>query len=250
MNKKIYFFTIAISLLLLIPACIWKCNILTILSGIGCSGIASAIMAIFLDMASLKKENERKAKTRSIYFRELKEQLKMMIERVLWFDERLNDNFDWDKDPTIYSSLQYMLYANQQYPNKEKISFEEAEARLNTLKDKYSLVEQSKMQAINLQKLQKMFMILATSGITLLSEANSVNENKVELDSEDYLSLKEIENIHFQISMGISLMSKTNKNYGVAISLLVSAYKTICKVGNYNEEICIGLNGTIMMNEI
>ena len=101
MKKKIYIWTIVISLLLLIPACIWNCNIMTILSGIGCSGIAAAIMAIFLDMASLKRENERKAKTRAIYFRELKEQLKMMIERILWFDERLNENFDWDKDPAI-----------------------------------------------------------------------------------------------------------------------------------------------------
>ena len=57
MNKKIYIWTIVISLLLLIPACIWNCNIMTILSGIGCSGIAAAIMAIFLDMASLKREN-------------------------------------------------------------------------------------------------------------------------------------------------------------------------------------------------
>lgn len=130
MNKKIYIWTIVISLLLLIPACIWNCNIMTILSGIGCSGIAAAIMAIFLDMASLKRENERKAKTRAIYFRELKEQLKMMIERILWFDERLNENFDWDKDPAIYSTLQYMLYAGQQYPGEETISFEEAEARL------------------------------------------------------------------------------------------------------------------------
>jgi hypothetical protein len=55
MSKKIYIWTIVISLLLLIPACIWDYNILTILSGIGCSGIAAAIMAIFLDLATLKK---------------------------------------------------------------------------------------------------------------------------------------------------------------------------------------------------
>ena len=245
MNKKIYIWTIVISLLLLIPACIWNCNIMTILSGIGCSGIAAAIMAIFLDMASLKRENERKAKTRAIYFRELKEQLKMMIERILWFDERLNENFDWDKDPAIYSTLQYMLYAGQQYPGEETISFEEAEARLNILKDKYALDQQSKMQSDHLQKVQKMFMILAASGITLLSEANSIKECRVELDAEDYMSLKEIESMCFQISLGVSLMCKANKNYGAAIQSIVLAYKTICKAGNYTDKINIGLHGTI-----
>ena len=250
MNKKIYIWTIVISLLLLIPACIWNCTIMTILSGIGCSGIAAAIMAIFLDMASLKRENERKAKTRAIYFRELKEQLKMMIERILWFDERLNENFDWDKDPAIYSTLQYMLYAGQQYPGEETISFEEAEARLNILEDKYALDQQSKMQSDHLQKVQKMFMILAASGITLLSEANSIKECRVELDAEDYMSLKEIESMCFQISQGVSLMCKANKNYGVAIQSIVLAYKTICKAGNYTDKINIGLHGTIKMTEI
>lgn len=250
MNKKIYLWTIVISLLLLIPACFWSCNILTILSGIGCSGIAAAIMAIFLDMASLKRENEHKAKTRSIYFRELKEELKMMLERILWFDERLNDNFDWDKDPAIYSSFQYMLYAGQHYPTEEKISFEEAELRLNNLKDKYSLDEQSKMQADYLQTVQKMFLIIAASGLTLLSEANSIKECRIELDAEDYMSLKEIESMCFHISLGVSLMCKPNKNYGAAILSLLSAYKTICKAGNYADKLSIGLHGTIKMTEI
>lgn len=250
MSKKIYIWTIVISLLLVIPACIWECDILTIISGIGCSGIAAAIMAIFLDLAALKKENERKVRAKAMYFRDLKDQLKMMIERILWFDERLNDDFDWSKDPTIYSSFQYMIYTGQQYPNEEKITFEEAEARLNTLKNKYSLDQQTNMPPDHLQKVQKMFLILSESGLTLLSEVNSIKERRLELDTEDYLSLKEIESMCFQISLGISLMRKPNRNYGAAISSLVSAYKMICKAGNYTDEINIGLHGTIKMSEI
>ena len=250
MNKKIYIWTIIISLLLLIPACIWDHSMLTIISGIGCSGIAAAIMAVFLESVALKKEKERKIKARAIYFREVKDQLKMMIERILWFDQRLNDDFDWNQDPAVYSSFQYMIYAGQQYPGKEKISFEEAEERLKALKDKYSLGQQSKMQPEQLQKVQKMFLILSASGLTLLSEANSIKERRIELDAEDYLSLKEIESMCFQISLGVSLMCKPNKNYGVAISSLVSAYKTISKTGNYTDEINVGLHGTIKMSEI
>lgn len=250
MNKKIYIWTIVISVLLLIPACIWDCSILTILSGIGCSGVAAAIMAIFLDIESLKKENERKARTRAIYFRELKQQLKMMLERILWFDERLNENFDWDQDPSLYMTLQYMLYVNQQYSKEEEISFEEAEKRLNALKDKYSLDQQASMQSDYLLKVQKMFFILGTSGIELLSEVNSLKERRIELDTEDYISLEEIDNMCLHIPLSISLMLKPNKNYGTAILLLVLAYKTICTVGNYTDKISIGLHGTIKLTEI
>lgn len=174
----------------------------------------------------------------------------MMIERILWLDERLNDDFDWSKDPIVYSSFQYMIYASQQYPHEEKISFEEAETRLNTLKEKYSLEQQSKMPSDQLQKVQKMFLILSASGLTLLSEANSIKERRIELDAEEYLSLSEIDSMCFQISLGVSLMCKPNKNYGAAVSSLVSAYKTICKAGNYTDEINIGLHGTIKMSEI
>lgn len=251
MNKKIYIWTIVISLLLLIPACIWEFTPLTILSGVGCSGIAAAIMAIFLDSAAQKREEKRKTKAKAIYFRELKEQLKMMIERILWFEERLNDDdFDWSQKPESYSSFRYMIYVSQHYPSGEKISFEEAETRLAGSKDKYSLDQQSKMEPNQLERIQKMFFILAASGMTLLSEANSVKENRIELDAEGYLSLEEIESVHFKISLGISLMCKPNKNYGAAVESLVLAYKTICNAGNYTDEINIGLHGTIKMSEI
>lgn len=250
MNKKIYIGTIIISLLLLIPEHICSCYFFTILSSIGCSGIAAAFMAIFLDSAALKEENVRKAKARAIYFRELKDQLKMMLERILWFDKRLDDNFDWSLEPTCYSSFQYMIYASQQYPDEEKIPHKEIDARLHTLKEKYTLEQQSKMPPDRLQKVEKMFLILSASGLTLLSQINTIKERRLELNAEDYMSLAEIKNMCFQISLGVSLMCKPNKNYGVAIESLLSAYKTICKIGNYTDEINVGLHGTISISEI
>ena len=118
------------------------------------------------------------------------------------------------------------------------------------MKTKKQSKQQSKMQSDYLQKVQKMFMILAASGITLLSEANSIKESRIELDAEDYMSLDEIESMCFQISLGVSLMCKANKNYGAAIQSIVSAYKAICKAGNYTDKINIGLHGTIRMTEI
>ena len=250
MNKKIYIWTIFISLFLLIPACIWDYSILTILSGIGCSGIAAAIMAIFLDAASLKKESERKVRTRTIYFRGLKEQLKMMLERLLWLEARMSDNFDWDKDPSSYSSFQYMIYASQKYPSNETLSIKEVESKLSSLEKKYTLEQQSNMSPEQLHKVQKMFLILYSSSIPLMTEVNSLNSHKVELDAEDYLPLCDIESICYQVPLAVSLMSKPQKNYGIAISSLLSAYKTVCKAGNYSDEFSIGLHGSISLSEI
>ena len=115
---------------------------------------------------------------------------------------------------------------------------------------KYSLEEQEKMDTDQLQKVQKMFSILATSGLNLLSVANSIKENRIVLDSDDYISLKENQNIHFKICLAISLMLKPKKNYGAAIKSLLYAYKSICKIGNYTDGLTVGLHGTITIDEI
>ncbi len=250
MNTKIYVGTIIISLMLIMPVYVYDCVITTVLSSIGCSGIAAAIMAIFLEISAKKREKVQKDKSKSIYFQELKEQLKMMLERILWFDERMDDDFDWNKDLTTYCSFKYMIYASHNYPSNEQISFKEAESRLNALEAKYSLEEQEKMDTDQLQKVQKMFSILAISGLTLLSVANSIKENRIVLDTEDYISLKDNENIHFNIYLAISLMRKPKKNYGAAIKSILCAYKSICKIGNYTDDLTIGLHSTIAMDEI
>ena len=250
-SKNIYLVTAIISVALMASTYIGEYPIFTILSNIGCSGIAAAIMAFFLDRVAQKKEVERKAKARAVYFRELKEQLKMMIERILWFDQRMDEpDFDWDKDPATYSSFLYMLFANHQYPEKEKISFQEAESRLSVLQERYSREQQEKMSQGQLYKVQRMFLILYTSSLTLTSEVNSIKKDKLELDAEDYLSLEEIDELCRQIAVGIVLMGKPNKNYATAIKFLISAYKTICRAGNYTDEIRIGLHGSITANEI
>ena len=53
---KIYIITIIVSVLLLIPALICENPVLNTFSSIGCSGIAAAIMAIFLEKANTKRE--------------------------------------------------------------------------------------------------------------------------------------------------------------------------------------------------
>ena len=50
-----------------------------------------------------------------------------------------------------------------------------------------------------------MFQILAASSQYLLTEANNLKGNKVELDSENYISMEDTDQILFDISMGLAL---------------------------------------------
>lgn len=140
MNTKIYVWTIIISVALLILSCFWSTPIFTLLSGIGCSGLAAAIMAIFLESADAKRVVEKKARTRTAYFEAIKEELKIVLERILWFDMRtMDENFDWEKEPAFYSTMEFILWASETYPEEEEISFQAAEKRLNSLAEKYAV---------------------------------------------------------------------------------------------------------------
>ncbi len=250
MNKRIYFWTIVISVLLLIPDCIWDCSLLSIFSSIGCSCIAAAIMAIFLEDAADRKEQIRQDKAKNIYFRQLEIQLRMLLERVLWFDARMDENnFNWDQEPVVYSSFPFMVFMSTRYP-EETIPFKDAQKRLHETEVKYTLDKQALMTHEQLEKVQKMFQILAASSSYLLREANNLKGNKVELDSENYISMKDTDKILFDISMGVGLMSTIGKNYGAAIASLVSAYGKVREIGCFTDDFRIGLHGSIEITEL
>ncbi len=250
-NIKIYIITIIISVILMIPSCFWDINILNALSGIGCSGLAASIIAIYIERNTVKKEEAHLSRTRTLYFKQMNNQLNMIFERILWFDARMNDlQFNWSLQPQEYSSFKYMIWAGKQYKEEGAISFEEAETRLKKIGEKYNLQKQTKMSKEELQKVQKMFCIIANSGNYLLSAANEIKENKLMLDRSEYLALEEIDTLLSEISFGIGIMNTANKNYSVAIDSLLSASKIIRKVGQYTDSICIGLHGSIQITEL
>ena len=101
-NLKIYIITILGSMLLFVPSLVCECShsnlqpLYNVFSGIGCSGIAAAIMAIFLDYSNNRREQEKLKKAKSLYFKQIYDQLIMVVERILWFNERLQDaDFNW-----------------------------------------------------------------------------------------------------------------------------------------------------------
>ena len=61
------------------------------------------------------------------------------------------------------------------------------------------------------------------------------------MDSTDYISL--------DISISVGLMRSEDKNYPFIISFF-NASKTIREIGEYSDNVRVGLHGTIMINEI
>lgn len=250
-NKRLYIVISIISLILMIPSCIWQLGILNVLSGIGCSGIAASIMAIYIERNAEKKEKLRLVNARALYFNSINDQLNMIFARILWFDAKLNDpDFNWLYQPQEYSSFRYMLWASNTYKEEETLSYDEAEKRIKIIGAKYNLEKQKDMTCEELVKMQKMFCIIANSSSYLLNDANKIKENKLTLHITDYLSMDKIDSLLFNISLGIEIMNLPAKNYSAAINSLIAASKVIKDAGQYKDTIRIGLYGSIQMNEI
>ena len=234
----------------MMPSVFYSNSITTLLSGIGCSGIAAAIMAIFLDWTNDNREKQKTQSAKKIYFKTINDQLNMLIERILWFDERMADeSFDWNLPPSQYSSLNYMVFASR-ISKERTISYEEAITLLKEIGKKYTLEKQDEMTPEELSKVQKMFLILADSCAFLISEANSIRDNKLALHNENYISLNDTDSLYFCISLALRIMAKPKKNYDLAIMQIITASNKIREIGNYDEEIRIGLHGSIKTTEL
>lgn len=184
MNKCVYIWTLIISIALIVLEGLVTNSFSGIGIGVGCSGIAASIMAIFLDSTSNKRENESKNNARKLYFGELHEQLKMMLERIIWFDMRMDESgFDWNKDPATYSSLNYMIWASTIY-HEEKIANSDIESKIKEIAKKYDADALNSMTPSRVNQVKKMFTIIAVSGLNLVNEMNSIEKNKLLLDAE------------------------------------------------------------------
>lgn len=248
-NKTLYFITCVVSVAFILPSLLCNNTITNVLSGIGCSGIAAGAMAIFLELAENKRARQRILKERQIYFYEIHSQLMMMIERLLWLNDRLEDDFNWELDPYEYFSLRYMVFSHD-ISQEKTISFQEAVEVLTDIGKKYNLENIKRLSNEQRAKVQKMFLIVASSSLYLLKEINAVENNKLLLDIEEFISIEEVKQLRFEISMAVEIMEKTDKNYETAIRCLLSATKKIREIGDYNDSVRVGLHGSIEMAEL
>ena len=136
----------------------------------------------------------------------------MILQRVLWFDNRLGEkDFDWSLPLEYYSTMDYMVYSSK-YPTEE-ITCEEAKKRLKTCAEKYTIEKVKSYTQEEQTKIIKMFQIISTSGTYLQVQTNKIKQNEIMLSTENYLSLEDINYIDFNVNIALTLMGKKNKNY-------------------------------------
>lgn len=249
-NIGIYIITFIISLIMIIFSLLFTCSFTNVLSGIGCSGFAAAIMAIFLERANDKRESEKITKAKALYFKRLYDQLIIAIERIIWFNERLkDDSFEWEYSDDVYSTMNYMAAMSEKYPSYS-LDYDEAIKKLKDIGERYSLDNIKLLDEKEAHKVNRLFQIVAAGSSYLLKEAKIINDNMLILDIEDYISIEENEKILNDISIAVGLMLKTDKNYKVAIVSLISAIETLRKIGKYTNGVDVGLHGSISLSEL
>mgnify|MGYP003298725383 CR=1 FL=1 len=81
--------------------------------------------------------------------------------------------------------------------------------------------------------------LFSTSSTTL----NSLKSNALTLQTLDYLSQEELDQLIFDLSLSVTIMSRKDKNYNVAVLKLKSAFSTIHNKGKFsNSDFNIGFN--------
>lgn len=248
-KKTVHVITILISTALTIPFMIWGTNVLSVLSGIGCSGIAAGIMAIFIDAKIDKDRKSKVDKAKHTYFKKLYDELVYILQRVLWFDERAADNsFNWDLPPDSYSQIGYMVFASN-YP-KETISFDDAMTRLEQCSKKYTLEEVRACSDKDKERIYKMFRIIAASAYYLKTSLKTVKQNEIMLNIEDYISLEKVNDLDSKINLALALMEKPDKNYSLAINFLSQAAKSLREECDFQNDFQIAILGSYPMSDI
>lgn len=223
-----------------------------VLDGIGCSSISAAIMAYFINQFQLAKDNKKEKIFRKLYFKNLYERLGEMLQRMLWFNERMmDDNFNWDFDIKKYGTLKYMLFSYREYKFDEKLSFEELKKRIELFHEKYNLENVKKMKIDEFNKLYKMIKIVLANSCDVYEEKKRLDNDKLMLTGITGLSLKEIDSIIDNINVGFFLHEMNErKAYGAAYLCIFNSFNELRNLCGFDNELTIKLVGTIRADEL
>lgn len=155
-------------------------------------------------------------------------ELSLFLGRLLWINEHINDDeIICDLPLDYYYSKHFMIKFNPNSQSCNCLEFQEAKAQIRSLEDKYSILKMKNMPLEKLDRIKRMFLILHYGSLNLVSEVEKIKNNAILLDSESYFSLDEINQLCFNISLGIGSLDKERPNYEVAISSIFQAYTSI-----------------------
>lgn len=250
-NFKLYCLFLISSLIIIIISNIWNHETLKIIANIGYSVFAATVMAFFIDYNNLINLNKEKDNFRARYFSIINNRLSNIIGHLLWFEEKLNENYlEAEKEPEFFLNVGFAVYVSNHYKPYE-ISFEEAITRLNDIGDKYSHDEINNYPEIERTKIIKMFQISALELNRLEHELNKLDNNKIMLDIKGYADMDKTDALLRNINLSRVIMLKTGKNYKVATNLLTKSARSIRKIGNFDNNIEISINqGTMDLKDL
>lgn len=238
-NRWIYVGTVLTSIGLILFSFIpygWKVweNILV---SIGCSGIAAAIMAIFLELNDEKKVKNRREQLRQTFLAGLDDELRHLFERVLWFDNIL-DKIDLSKEIEYYLSINFISEAHSAGYYRQT-SLDECESEIKQICKKYELEALRGRDSETRSKIQKMFFIIGSASMSIITELDIIKRNQMFLITNDIFSIEELNEIYVCTENHVELLRTPDTNYGGALEFLLSAYKKTHEMGHFNQNIMI-----------
>ena len=238
-NSRIYIGTIIVSIGLIVFSFIpygWKIWE-NILASIGCSGIAAAVMAIFLEMHDERKEEKRRKELRQTFLAELDSELRHLFERVLWFEGVL-DKIDLSKDIEHYTSINFIKEAHSfKYYRQTKLV--DCESEIARICEKYQEKSIHEMDKESISKNEKMFLIIGIASRSVVSALENIRKNQMFLIVNNIFTIDELNDIYVYVGRNIELLQTPRTNYGVPLEFLLNAYKRTHEMGNFDEDIMI-----------
>lgn len=207
-----------------------------VMMGIGCSGLAAAIMAIFLERANKKSNKEMNEFYRYTYFNDLNQQLKKLFERLLWFDKAIV-YLGVDKDLDYYLSYDFLLEAGR-LEIDEILHFEEADTCVKALLDKY---DEDNWDDVNVSwnQVNKMLQIIGKASEGVFSELDRIKKDKFFLIHRGLIEVEDIEEI-IGLLEGYPRMLSTGKSKSITyLEFPWKVYSKLRSICGYRDEFYI-----------
>lgn len=217
----IYLLTLALSITLI---CLSFCSftnepVKSLLLGIGCSGIAAALMAFFLDIKDSSVRTQQLKRLRKHYFEKTDIHLKFLLNRIIWLDAHVYDNqFDWGRPIEHYSK---QIYLHSQ-PIETLKNYSDARSKVIACEGKYSSSNMAAMGEAERKIARDMFLIVAQSSTDIVSLSEEMYRERTFLASEGYMSLSEVESIYSSVGQALKIMINGSGDLGGGVKILRS----------------------------
>jgi len=198
------------------------------IESIGSGMLASAIVAAYFELKQCCERRAQLKLRRQDYFEGLREEVRMVLARILWFSERKDDpNFNWQMRPEEYWRRAFFIPASSKY-GRTSWNFEDGVSKLEAISKKLSAYE--KMDPLEYGQYVALFRIVAAGSTQLCALTKRLQDDRDRAVDSGICSSSEVKDLTFSISLACQLMFGRDDgmtNYGLVISMLVKALNTL-----------------------